>query len=301
MKMTTKTYKPLLAATCKDLSTLHYPVYVSAKLDGIRTLVIDGVLVSRTLKPIPNKQLQARYGKPEFNGLDGELIWGNPTAPDVFNKTTSCVMTREADADRVKFYVFDYVGEGKYHERVDVLCNNFIGIEGISIVPQIHCMDEKFLQDVEQRFAEVGYEGAMIRDPAGKYKFGRSTLKEQILLKFKRFETSEAVVLGFEELMHNDNIATTDERGYTKRSSHQENQVASGTLGALLVRDLVTGVCFKIGTGFDMEQRQTIWDNQPYFMSRIVSYQHFPVGVVDKPRFPSFRGIRDIIDLGEVK
>ena len=302
--MTSKTFKPLLAAKCEDMSTLRYPVYCSPKHDGIRCVVFNGVLLSRTLKPIPNKELQARYGRPEFNGLDGELVWGSPTAPDVFNKTTSCVMTRDANADHVKFYAFDYFGQAatdeKFHLRLDLLCEDFIGVEGISIVPQLHCKDEKFLHEAEQRFVSAGYEGAMIRDPQGLYKCGRSTLKEQILLKFKRFETSEAIILGFEEKMHNDNIATTDERGYTKRSSHLENQRPAGTLGALIVQDLDSKVLFNIGTGFTDAERAEIWRNQDAYLCKTVSYQHFPVGTVDKPRFPSYRGIRNTIDLGEV-
>ena len=297
--MATKPFRVLLAATCKDLSTLSYPVLVSPKLDGIRALVIDGMLVSRTLKPIPNKELQARYGKPEFNGLDGELILGDPTAPDVFNKTTSCVMTRDADASEVKFYVFDVVSQNPYADRlayVKTLCEHQ---PNVICVPQALCHNVKEAEVIEAKYVAQGFEGVVFRTPNGHYKQGRSTLKEQILIKYKRFETSEAIIIGFEEKMHNDNEATTDERGYTKRSSHLENRRAAGTLGALICKDLASGVEFNIGTGFSNEQRQHIWDNQEQYLNKIISYQHFPVGVVDKPRFPSYRGIRNTIDLGE--
>lgn len=291
----TQKIKPMLAATCKDLAAIQYPVVVSPKLDGIRALVIDGVLVSRTLKPIPNAQLQARYGRPEFEGLDGELIFGSPTAPDVFNKTTSCVMTRNADADCMMFYVFDKLGAGSYIQRID----NIPRSRAIKHVTQSHCYNSADVQNIENQLVEAGYEGIMLRDPQGRYKYGRSTLKEQLLMKYKRFDTSEAIIVGFEEKTHNANDATLDARGYTKRSSHQENQIPAGTLGALIVKDLTTGVEFNIGTGFNDEQRKVMWDNQPFMLGRVVSYQYFPIGVVDKPRFPSFRGLRDTIDIGE--
>lgn len=290
--------KPLLAATCSDLSSVKFPVYVSAKLDGIRSLVLEGQLVSRTLKPIPNKAIRELLSRPEFSNLDGELIIGNPTDDNVFNRTSSQVMTMEGGSKGMKFHVFDYIVDKPYYVRLEMvrsICAKYP--EHLVAVEQIHCTDTKLLEDLESHIVGLGFEGVMLRDYKGLYKFGRSTLKEQTLLKFKRFETSEAHVVGFEELMHNDNEATKDALGHTKRSSHQENQVPAGTLGALLVVDVKTGVEFKIGTGFTADDRKKIWDEQSYYEGGVVSYQHFPVGVVDKPRFPSFRGFRNKIDM----
>lgn len=290
--------KPLLAATCSDLSSVKFPVYVSAKLDGIRSLVLEGQLVSRTLKPIPNKAIRELLSRPEFSNLDGELIIGNPTDDNVFNRTSSQVMTMEGGSKGMKFHVFDYIVDKPYYVRLEMvrsICAKYP--EHLVALEQIHCTDTKLLEDLESRIVGLGFEGVMLRDYKGLYKFGRSTLKEQTLLKFKRFETSEAHVVGFEELMHNDNEATKDALGHTKRSSHQENQVPADTLGALLVVDVKTGVEFKIGTGFTADDRKKIWDKQNYYEGGVVSYQHFPVGVVDKPRFPSFRGFRNKIDM----
>ena len=101
----TKQIKPLLACEV-PLDDVKFPVYVSTKLDGIRCLIIDGVAYSRSLKPIRNKYVQELFGKPEYNGLDGELVVGDIYAKDVFQKTTSGVMSAEGTPD-VKFYVFD--------------------------------------------------------------------------------------------------------------------------------------------------------------------------------------------------
>ena len=86
-------FKPLLSATIEDTASLRYPVLVSTKLDGIRCLVIDGVACSRNLKPIRNAYIQKCIGKPEYNGLDGELIVGNVFAKDCYLKTNSGVMS----------------------------------------------------------------------------------------------------------------------------------------------------------------------------------------------------------------
>ena len=97
--------KPLLSCEV-SLDKINFPVYVSTKLDGVRSLVIDSVVYSRSLKPIRNKYVQKLFGKPEYNGMDGELVVGDIYAKDVFQKTTSGVMSAEGEPD-VKFYVFD--------------------------------------------------------------------------------------------------------------------------------------------------------------------------------------------------
>src|SRR5512139_310093 len=69
--------KPMLAAAAPtELAGLPYPLLASPKLDGVRATVQGGVVLSRSLKPLPNRFVQARYGRPEFEGLDGELSCG---------------------------------------------------------------------------------------------------------------------------------------------------------------------------------------------------------------------------------
>ena len=97
--------KPLLSCEV-PLDMVNFPIYVSTKFDGIRALVIDGVVYSRSLKPIRNKHVQQLFGKEEYNGFDGELIVGDIYAKDVFQKTTSGVMSEDGNPD-VTFYVFD--------------------------------------------------------------------------------------------------------------------------------------------------------------------------------------------------
>ena len=68
-----------------------------------------------------------------------------------------------------------------------------------------------------------GGEGLILRNPDGMYKYGRSTPKEQLSIKLKFFEQDEFEVVGFEERYTNTNEATTNELGYTSRSSHKSN------------------------------------------------------------------------------
>ena len=135
-----------------------------------------------------------------------------------------------------------------------------------------------------------------MRDPNGLYKQGRSTLKQGWLLKVKRFLDAEAVVVGLVEKMHNNNEATLDERGYTKRSSHKENKVLANTLGALTVYSGEFGE-FDIGTGLDDNLRQLIWNNKGDYVGKLVKFKYFPIGIKDKPRLPVFLGFRHEDDI----
>jgi len=288
--------KPTLAAAT-DGTNLRYPLLASPKLDGVRAININGILLSRSLKLIPNKHIQMLFGRREFHGLDGELIIGDPTAKNVCNVTTSGVMSREGTPP-TRFYVFDdhtHVGTFKYRHKG--LHARIAGWGSVMVVKHSVITNEQELLRYETDMLALGYEGIMIRDPNGYYKHGRSTLKEGLLLKLKRFEDSEAEVLGVVELMTNLNGAMRNALGHLERSRAKAGLVGAGTLGALQVRDLTTGVEFEIGTGFNQHDRELLWSTRNDLPGRLVRYKYQPTGVKEKPRFPVFLGFRDPRDL----
>lgn len=288
--------KPMLAAKA-DLTTLTYPMLLSPKLDGVRCLIIDGVACGRSLKPIPNKYVQLLFGHPEFNGLDGELIVDSPVAKDVFQKTQSGVMSIEG-RPQVKFYVFDdFSHEAGFAKRLDIAFKRTSRHTHFVQVQHDKVGREDAISTWEASYLGAGYEGVMLRDPAGMYKHGRSTTKEAGLLKVKRFEDSEAVVVGYSQLMGNSNEAKRNALGHLERSSHKSGMVGKQMLGALMVKDLKTKVEFDIGTGFTAEQRATLWKDHDNLLSEVVKYKFQLVGVKDKPRFPVFLGFRSKVDL----
>ena len=288
------TFKPMLSGKA-DLAALQFPLLASRKLDGIRAVIRDGRVLSRTLKEIPNKFVQAMLGHERFEGHDGELLVGPMNAPDVYLKTNSAVMSVSGQPS-FTFAVFDSIlhPERPFRERLPL--QEFI-TDRFQVVPlkhtRIHDLDE-LLAYQAQALAE-GYEGVMLRAPDAPYKHGRSTTREGYLLKLKNYETDEAVVIGVVEALRNDNPATLDALGHTVRSSHAENKVGKNLLGALVVKCIHTGVEFQVGSGFDDEQRKALWDNPP--IGRIISYNHFPHGRKTAPRHPTWKGFRDAIDL----
>lgn len=294
--------KPMLAGKCTDVTKLKYPVLASLKLDGVRCLVIGGRLMSRSLKEIPNSKVQKLFaGLPE--GTDGELILGDPTAPDAYRKTVSAVMGDGNDIEGLRYYVFDnFLYPHPFLNRFNHVLTTVLHTS-VTVLQHIGCNSADDLNRFEEAAVEAGHEGVMVRSFNGPYKQGRSTEKEGYLLKIKRFEDAEARIVGFEERMHNGNEAKKNALGRTERSTAQDGLTGRGDLGALIVEGIngtYKGVEFKIGTGFSDEERLDIWlKGLVDVAGKIVKYQFFPLGSKDKPRFPTWLGFRDKIDMGE--
>lgn len=284
--------KPMLAATAA-LADIKYPVIASPKLDGVRGIVIAGMLMSRSLKTFPNPHVTARFSTKQHHGLDGELILGSPTAKDVY-RVTNAACARKTGTPDVKFYVFDRhnIKGAAFQDRMPTHEVD----EHTVVVDQVRVDNEKELLKMESMMLALGYEGLILRSPHAPYKYGRSTINEQGMLKLKRMTTSECEIIGFEEKLHNANEATTNELGRTARSSHKANMVPMNTLGALKVKDVETGIVFHIGSGFTDAERDEIWNHKKKYKGKIASYQHFEVGKKDLPRFPTWRGLRPEFD-----
>ena len=289
--------KPMLAGTLEDLKDLKYPVLCTPKLDGIRCLIVNGKAVTRKFKPIPNSYIRNYLEEAAIEGFDGEIIIKGKE----FNEISSAVMSEDGEPDFM-YVVFDYYRDNlteTYLDRMVMLSaiasrNKFSFFE--YLIPKMIKSETELLKFEEEQLS-LKYEGVISRSPNSPYKFGRSTVKEGWLLKFKRFYDSEAVVLSLQEKMHNENEATKDELGHTKRSSHQANQIPSNTLGAFCVKDLKTGVEFNVGTGLNDKLRNQVWANQKDYIGKIIKYKAQKCGEKDAPRFPSFVGFRDERDM----
>jgi DNA ligase-1 len=281
----------------EDLNELRYPLLVSPKLDGIRCIILDGVAMSRKLKPIPNRHVQevlAGWGR---EGMDGELMLRNGAG---FNAVQSAIMCEDGKPDFV-YHVFDLVSDAmgfcaRYNSLVEsVLLRN---TPFIDCVP--HCMVHSAaeMREVEERFLAQGFEGAMIRSMHGPYKRGRSTTREGYLLKLKRFEDAEATIISAVELQHNLNPAEKDALGHTKRSTANAGKRGGDTLGKLIVKR-ADGVEFGIGSGFTAEMRAALWevrDTLPGLMVKF-RFQADPAAPQNAPRFPIYLGMRHALDM----
>ena len=119
------------------------------------------------------------------------------------------------------------------------------------------CKGKKHLQEEMDKVLAIGGEGLMIKDPRCRYEQRRS----EKLLKVKTFQDAEAKVLGWEN-----------------GTGRCENM-----MGAIRVKDLKSGVLFKIGSGFTDQQR-----NHPPKKGTIVTYKYQNLTDAGHPRFPIF-------------
>jgi DNA ligase-1 len=301
----------MLAGKVTDVNKLKYPLLASIKLDGVRSFIrnagacgsrkyrADGVVLSRKLKPIPNVFVQELFHNLP-DGTDGELILGDPAAKDCYRKTTSATMGRDnPEGKNVTYHVFDKMVDRPFTERyIIVKAEWWLHKKQVRIVEQVTINSAEELLELEAKALAQGHEGLMVRSLDGPYKHGRSTEREGILLKLKRFVDSEAVVESYVPFMHNENEAMTDELGHTKRSTAKEGKVALEMLGKLIGHDVKTGMEVECGTGFTHEERRHLWIFRDKMIKDrwLFKYKYFPTGGKDKPRFPVFIGWRDPID-----
>jgi len=297
--------KPMLAgkATDEQIEKLldKGPMEASFKLDGIRCMIQNSVALSRSLKPIPNKHVQSVIGRKEFNGFDGELIVGEPTNNDAYRNTTSRIMS-ENKKFKFSFWIFDYFLKNDTYANRQKEITFLKQVNLQKLIPEhdhtlkmlgtktINSMKE--LEEYEVSCLKIGYEGVILRDPNAMYKHGRSTAKEGGLIKVKRFSDSEARILAMEEQMKNNNEKKVNELGRGQRSSHKANKSPKGTLGALVVKDVYSGVQFNIGTGFTDSVRDQLWKHKEDLIGTTVKYKYFDIGVKELPRHPVYLGIR---------
>jgi DNA ligase-1 len=286
--------KPMLAAAiaAKDVASLPYPMLATPKFDGIRCLIVGQEALSRKFKLIPNRFVREQLkGLPD--NLDGELIVGK-----TFQDCSSGIMSHGGDPD-FTYWVFDYVKESLeryYSDRLMDLayCVDELKHPRVQFVPVKVIKSEEDLNVYEASVLANGFEGVILRTMHSPYKCGRSTVSQRWLLKIKRFTDAEAEIIGFEEMMHNENELEQDDLGYAKRSSAKGGKVPAGTLGKFLVKDPETGIKFAVGTGRGLtyELRQQIWDTRASYLGQLIKYKFQPHGVKEAPRTPIWLGFR---------
>lgn len=297
-----KQFRTQRAVDVPSFEDLQYPLIGMPKIDGVYAINRGGDLLARSLKPFKNKYITEALSRPEFDGFIGELSYGgNKAVQDLCRNTTSCVNTIDKEWD-FTWTIFDYVGEGyedkPFHVRINkasqIIHSLFyerqsFPITNIFTVVTSVILNETFAASFYERMLEQGYEGAIYRCPDSLYKRGRSTVKEQGFLRAKPQEDFDAQIIDIIEAEENQNEATTNELGYTERSSHQENKIGKGMAGSFICKDLASGATIKVGAGkMTHQEREDVWENKELYIGKFIKYRSMTTGVKDLPRFPRF-------------
>lgn len=292
--MTTR-FRPMRASLLdpEKMAAIAYPKIAQPKYDGFRCILGEDGARTKTLKPVPNRHIYETLGALDFKGgYDGEIVTFTDGQIDPLDVVQSKVTRQEGRPDFC-VYVFDCFDEPArpYTQRVAAI--ELPDSPHLAPVPSTVVNSAEELVQYEADLLKDDWEGVMIRCPESPYKFGQSTLREEWLLKLKRFLDDEAVVVGFEERLKNTNAAKTDEVGYAKRSSAKAGKVPAGDMGSLQCE--WQGVRFDLGVPAD--RRADLWEERHNLIGAKVTFQYQRKGPNGKPLLPTFKTIRPEIDI----
>ena len=273
--------KPMLAHKF-DESRVDWsqPVYIQAKLDGVRCLFTKDGAYSRTGKKFMNLAhielaLISFFKQNPDVILDGELY--NHKLKNDFEKIISLVRKQKPTADDrrdaqhlVQFHVYDYFDGVKYDSyktRMQQLVTSDIYDAQIKYVPAQLVDSYNYARDLHATYLSEGYEGSIIRLD-GLYKHGRS----YDLMKFKDFSDTEATIIGYEA-------------GKGKRT---------GTLGKFLMQD-DEGNEFGCppGKGFTYKDLANMLRNIHDYIGQRATFTYFQRTNAGSYRHPQFKCIRN--------
>lgn len=285
--------KPMLA---KDFLERYlrkfYSVYEQPKLDGQRAVWDGYELWSRGGKKIVSVPGVIKELTTHFQGfpLDGELYCHGMS----FQKIRKCVGRKKniQDNDKILYHIYDKpVEELIFEDRwalLDAQKELFAQCPRLSLVPtNLLTVTSYCIKDLDT-FLKDGYEGTMLRNSAGLYKFAK---RSSDLLKVKQFIDEEFVVVGLTEAVSYEKLIVLEGTSGSKRYSDGRcykdvNPTPQGVMGALICK-ASNGLEFEVGSGYDDAERIEFWQNPPIGQKITVKYQELSdTGV---PRFGIYK------------
>lgn len=277
----------------KEMKKLTFPVIATLKLDGIRALKTTD-LVSRTFKMIPNESIRCRAMK--FRpGFDMELYATGLS----YDEVESIVMSEEHErSDEIQFHLLDIysmTNTGYYGRVMKMLeWEGRSGWEDVVFPAMEYIYTPEDLLTFFLKCEKEEGEGICFRRPDSEYKQGRSTLKEQFLVKLARYVRSEVRIVAFEEQFHNTNAQKRNAVDKMDRSKCAGGMVGKGTLGAFICMT-EDGKPVRVGTGVGLTDvvRQQVWDNRPAWHGKYITIKSKPHGTKVAPRSPIYVGRRE--------
>lgn len=292
-------FKPMLAPNeIIDIKTLKYPLLVSYKLDGIRCLFQNGEMTSRALKQFPNVQLRKRFeGLTKIADLyniilDGELLAKSLT----FNELSG--ITRQLDKELPEdlfFYCFDIIQQEQFLMPFQIRISNIHELKA----PYVKIVKQKLLNTVEEvnkyyeEALDWGCDGLILRDPNGRYKFGRGTVKEGLIYKMKPFQTFDAKIINVIQATEVREGAEKkiNELGRSVTSKKKDDRILIEKASAFVV--IYEGKELKVTIAMTDEEKEKVWRNRKKYIKRFIEYKGMLVGSKDLPRHPVFLRFRD--------
>jgi hypothetical protein len=261
--------------------------------------------------------------------LDGEIY-----SPDLtFQEITGFVMTKDFEDPKtikkhgevltipedLKFYCFDYVDEGMLMDCYFSARNDLIKrVQKLhpNLISPVNQITVNSKEEVEEYFEEAlknDYEGLILKDPKGRYKCGRGTIKEGLIYKVKPFVTFDAEILGVVQATEVDPNAEKkiNELGRSVTSKKLGDRVliekaagfeveykalcdkclADGQTGVIIKQENTCRDCgapyrLKVTLAMTDEEKEDVWATRSTYIGKMIEYKGMLVGSKDVPRHP---------------
>lgn len=259
---------------------------LTQKLDGVRCVAIkkNGSVEFYT------RQGKRLYGLTEIEAqlkqsaldfvLDGELLAnGNGTSAEQYGATTSILL---ADGEKLglTYHVFDMLKVEEFESQICVLpyvlrrqmLEDFVPDgDVVSVLPVLYSgSDTSKIKECLDTARAANQEGIMININNAPYHYGRT----KDLLKVKVMQDCDLKITGFEE----------------------GKGAFTGMLGAIIVD--YKGNPLKVGSGYSVADRQSIWESQSELLGRVITVQYFeetvPKSGIPSLRFPVYLRLREV-------
>jgi len=269
-----------------NVPALKYPQIIQPKLDGFRTLWLPHLttesLWARSGLTLRNVRLMEHFSSllsVQDYVLDGELYNHSVT----FNKLQSIFNSDDHPIPSgTVFVIYDAIpvaewlaknGKTTYDKRLkivrELVQSRISDRKKIQDINSDTCNSGKEVVDLYKSFLSKGYEGAMIKNPLGYYKWKRVTAKSGEMLKMKPFQTLDLKCVGV----------------YEGEGKYQ------GMLGGLDVD--FNGVTVSVSSGLTDVERKELWklSNRPF--GKTIEVKYFEITEDGSLRFPTFVRIRE--------
>jgi hypothetical protein len=296
---------------------------------------------TRSKKNVQNLQTRQRfspllaYAKKHNVIIDGEAYDHNSTFQEnsSYFKTINFADERSIKKhgkvlklpETYKYYIFDVIPidnpDMPFIDRLqlleDIKKENFKYVE---FVEQKIVRNKEEVGDYFNEALEKGYEGLILKKANGRYKYGRSTVKEGLMLKVKPFiesstritgvvqakhiieciedmlqrlredgniDSYKSLDIGDEEVKrmyekHYGELRKTNELGYSVTSKKKDDRVPIEMASGFTA--LYKGKEFIITIAEDQEYKKYIWQNRHAFIGKEVLYKAMEIGAKDVPR-----------------
>lgn len=278
---------------------------ITTKLDGFRLIAMKDEAgnvsffsrVGQRIEGLIEIEEELKSAFPECTVLDGELTISNyfeMESKEAY-KAASKIIRLKGDTPKtgLTYRVFDgmHIDEWRtqnctqsYSLRRNLLHGLFkfpmAPISHIELLPVLYQGDDvSKVTEILEQIVAAGGEGIILNDTSAVYQWSRTWA----LQKVKRMQTLDLRVVGFEE----------------------GSGRLAGTLGAILVE--YKGNIVKVGSGFDDQTRDDIWNHQADYLGTLCEISYFETSTAttgsnagqESLRFPVFKNFRESWDKTE--